>query len=199
MTEALVLTFIAKDRPGLIDRLSSAVAGAGGNWLESRMVRLAEQFAGIARVEVPKGKIEALRRVLDALKAEGFHITLEDAAGPPAAGPPASAGGPDSAAHAGGPDSAAHAGGGRIMALDLVGPDHPGIVREIAHCLAERGISIEEMDTDVRPAPMSGDALFYARARVRVPASADERELSQALRALGNTLMVDIALVPAGD
>ena len=175
MTQSLVVTFIARDRPGLIDRVSSAVAAAGGNWLESRMVRLAEQFAGIARVEMPKGDIAALRRALDALNAEGFHVTVEDAAGP-----------------------AAQA-GGRAMALDLVGPDHPGIVREIAHCLAQRGISIEEMDTDVRPAPMSGDMLFYAKARVRMPQAASERELSEALRALGNTLMVDVALVPAGD
>ncbi len=175
MTQSLVVTFIARDRPGLIDRVSSAVAAAGGNWLESRMVRLAEQFAGIARVEMPKGDIAALRRALDALKGEGFHVAVEDATG------------------------AAAAAAGRAMMLDLVGPDHPGIVREIAHCLAQRGISIEEMDTDVRPAPMSGEALFYAKARVRVPATADARELSEALRALGNTLMVDVALVPASE
>lgn len=179
MTQSLVITFIARDRPGLIDRISSTVAQAGGNWLESRMVRLAEQFAGIARIEMPKGDIAALRRALDALNAEGFHVTLEDAAAPAPATTKTDA--------------------GRIMTLDLVGPDHPGIVREIAHCLAERGISIEEMETDVRPAPMSGDALFYARARVRMPASADARELSAALRDLGNTLMVDVALAPAGD
>ena len=181
MTQSLVITFIARDRPGLIDRISSTVAQAGGNWLESRMVRLAEQFAGIARIEMPKGDIAALRKALDALNAEGFHVTLEDAAGPAAPAPKTGAG------------------AGQAMALDLVGPDHPGIVREIAHCLAERGIDIEEMETDVRPAPMSGDALFYARARVRMPANADARELSAALRDLGNTLMVDVALAPAGD
>lgn len=172
MTQSLVLTFIAKDRPGLVERVSSTVAAAGGNWLESRMVRLAEQFAGIARVEMPKGEIERLRRALAALNAEGFHITLEDAAG------------------------AAPASGGRVMMLDLVGPDHPGIIRDISHCLAERGISVEEMDTDVRPAPMSGDLLFYAKARVRVPKGIDPKALDEALRVLGNTLMVDIALAP---
>ena len=41
MARTLVLTFIAKDRPGLVDALSTAVAQAGGNWQDSRMAHLA--------------------------------------------------------------------------------------------------------------------------------------------------------------
>ena len=169
MTQTLVLTFIAKDRPGLVERLAEVVAAANGNWLESRMVRLAEKFVGVARVEAPKGKIPALRAALLALDKEGFHLTVENAAGGVAV-----------------PD--------RLLVLDLVGPDHPGIVRDISHCLAERGVSVEEMETDVRPAPMGGGFLFYAKARVRVPANLSERALSDTLHTLGNTLMVDISL-----
>ena len=49
----LVLTVIAKDQPGLVERLAQCVADHGGNWLESRMSRMAGQFAGILRVAVP--------------------------------------------------------------------------------------------------------------------------------------------------
>ena len=169
MTQTLVLTFIAKDRPGLVERLAQAVAEAGGNWLESRMVRLAEKFVGVARVEAPKGKIAALRDALLALGSEGFHLTVEETA-----------------------EGAAPK--DRPLVLDLVGPDHPGIVRDISHCLAARGVSVEEMETDIRAAPMGGGFLFYAKARVRVPAAVSERELSDALHTLGNTLMVDVSL-----
>ncbi|MEK7245094.1 MAG: ACT domain-containing protein [Pseudomonadota bacterium] len=169
MTKTLVLTFIAKDRPGLVERLAQAVAGQGGNWLESRMVRLAEKFVGVARVEAPKGKIAALRDALLALNAEGFHLTVEETA-----------------------EGAAPK--DRLLVLDLVGPDHPGIVRDISHCLAMRGVSVEEMETDIRAAPMGGGFLFYAKARVRVPPALSERELSDALHTLGNTLMVDVSL-----
>jgi glycine cleavage system regulatory protein len=167
--KTLVLTFIAKDRPGLVERLAQTVAEAGGNWLESRMVRLAEKFVGVARVETPKGSLPALRDALLALGSEGFHLTVEETA-----------------------EGAAPK--DRVLVLDLVGPDHPGIVRDISHCLAERGVSVEEMETDIRAAPMGGGFLFYAKARVRVPSALSERELSDALHTLGNTLMVDISL-----
>jgi glycine cleavage system regulatory protein len=50
------------------------------------------------------------------------------------------------------------------------------------------------METDIRPAPMGEGNLFYAKARVRVPAGVSGRELGDALHAIGHTLMVDITL-----
>lgn len=169
MAKTLVLTFIAEDRPGLVEKLSEAVTGQGGNWLESRMAHLAEKFAGIARVEIPGDRVSSFKDALKALEAEGFRLTVEEARGD---APP----------------------GGTVLTLDLVGPDHPGIVREISHCLAERGISVEEMETDIRQAPMGGGALFYAQARIRGPAGLNEQELRQALEGLTAALMVDITL-----
>ena len=49
----LVLTVIAPDQPGLVERVAQCIAAHGGNWLESRMSRMAGQFAGILRVAVP--------------------------------------------------------------------------------------------------------------------------------------------------
>ena len=77
----LTLTLIARDRPGLVGALSERVAAAGGNWLESRMARLAGQFAGILLVEVPDGSVDALLESLRGLEAEGLHITAERGAG----------------------------------------------------------------------------------------------------------------------
>ena len=169
MGKTLVLTFIAEDRPGLVEKLSKAVTEEGGNWLESRMAHLAEKFAGIARIEIPDDKVLSFKTALMALEAEGFRLTIEEATD-------------------GAPPS------GTVLTLDLVGPDHPGIVRDISHCLAERGVSVEEMETDIREAPMGGGTLFYAQARVRSPASLNEEELRQALEGLTAALMVDITL-----
>lgn len=133
------------------------------------MAHLAEKFAGIAMVEIPAGKIAALRKALTVLEDEGFHLTAEEAkAEALAAGP--------------------------LYNLDLVGPDHPGILHEITHCLAERGVSVEDMETDIRDAPMSGGVMFYAKAHVRLPQKQNARELQPALEALAGSLMVDIAL-----
>ena len=169
MTKTLVLTFMADDRPGLVEKLSEAVSAAGGNWLESRMARLARKFAGIARVEIPDADVAALKQALAGLEAEGFALGIEEA----------------------GAESAPT---GPVFNLDLVGPDHPGIVREISRCLAGHGVSVEEMETDVRQAPMGGGPHFHARARVRAPAALSEDALRDALEALADALMVDISL-----
>ena len=173
MATTLVLTFIANDRPGLVETLSETVAAEGGNWLESRMAHLAEKFAGVARVEVPPGKISSLKEALAALDAEGFHITVEEAAGGTAPG-------------------------GQAFSFDLVGPDQPGILRDITHCLAELGVSVEELATDIRDAPMGGGSLFYAEAQVSGPAGLSAVDLRSALEAIGDALLVDIALREAG-
>jgi glycine cleavage system regulatory protein len=169
MGKMLVLTFIAKDRPGLVEKLSEAVTEEGGNWLESRMAHLAEKFAGIARIEIPGDKISSLKHALTTLEAEGFRVTIEEATvGARPVGP--------------------------VFTLDLVGPDQPGIVRDISRCLAERGASVEEMETHIREAPMGGGKLFDVQARVRVPLSLSEEELRQALEELAGALIVDITL-----
>ena len=45
--ESLVVTVIGKDRPGLVESVSAVVEEHGGSWVESRMSRLAGEFAGI--------------------------------------------------------------------------------------------------------------------------------------------------------
>jgi glycine cleavage system regulatory protein len=173
MSETLVLTFIANDRPGLVGTLSETVAAEGGNWLESRMAHLAEKFAGVARVDVPADKVTSLKAALKALDAEGFHILVEEAA---------------DAASTGGP----------VFSLDLVGPDQPGILREITNCLAELGFSVEEMATDIQDAPMGGGSLFYAEAQIAGPANLSQDALRDALETIGDALMVDITLREQG-
>ena len=50
------------------------------------------------------------------------------------------------------------------------------------------------METRLQRAPMGGDMLFQATARVRVPASLSEDTLRDAVEALAGALMVDITL-----
>ena len=169
MPSTLVLIFIADDRPGLVEKLSEAVSGQGGNWLESRMSHLAGKFAGIARVEVPDGKTGSFRAALQALEAEGFHLTIEESA-------------------------AEAASAGSVLTLDLVGSDHPGIVHDISACLADRGVSVEEMETDIREAPMGGGTLFYARIKARAPLGLSDDDLRADLERLSAALMIDITL-----
>ena len=167
---SLTLTLIGRDRPGLVDALSERIAAVGGNWQESRMARLAGQFAGILLVEVPEAAVEELMRSLTGLAGQGLQVTAERGLGeaPTAARP--------------------------LLTLELVGADHPGIVHDIAHALAGRDINIEELETHLATGSFSGETMFRATARLRPPPGLDLAALREVLEGLANELMVDIEL-----
>ena len=148
----LVLTLLGPDRPGLVELVAGVIAAHGGNWLESRMSRLAGKFAGILRAELPPD-----RRAGGAGGAGGAGIARPQGD------------------RRGGAASASAGAGDRSMDLELVGLDRPGIVREISQLLAASGVNVEELVTNRTSAPMSGEMLFEARAHVRVPAGTRSR------------------------
>lgn len=82
---------------------------------------------------------------------------------------------------------------GERVRLQITGTDRPGIVRDVSRILAERGVNVEELESSVGSAPMSGEAMFVARARLLVPSEVELPALRAALEVLGNELMVDLA------
>jgi glycine cleavage system regulatory protein len=167
---SLVLTVLGEDRPGLVESLSQAVAAHEGNWLESRMARLAGKFAGILRANVPEANADALTNALRELESQGLRVVIErSTADEPARDY-------------------------RQFRLDLVGNDRMGIVRDITHVLAQRGINIDEIGTECTSTPMSGGMLFKATAWLRVPLDVTIADLQENLEELAHDLMVDITL-----
>ncbi len=170
MSVSIVFTFIGTDKPGMIRQLSEMVTDHGGNWLESRMNKLAGQFAGIVRVQVDAERAEALVDALTALSGQGLAVNVHTEPGEPAAETL------------------------RQVHLDLIGYDHPGIVQELSRELVRQGINICEMNTNLTSAPMTGEALFTATAEIQVPADTDLLQLNEILDRVANELAVDIAL-----
>src|SRR5688572_16093106 len=170
MQLSLVMTVIGRDRPGLVDSVAGIVADNGGNWLESRMSRLGGQFAGILRVQIPAAKEETLVRSLKQLETEGLTIVVHPA------GPP--------------PEESQ----GALTCLEIVGQDRPGIVHQISHALAARGVNVEELHTECNSAAMSGETLFKAAAKLKIPASCKLGELKRELEQIAEDLIVDVTL-----
>ena len=165
----LVMTIISPDRTGLVESVARAVADHGGNWLESRMCRLGGEFAGILRVEIPADKKSALVAALQTLQTSGLQIVVRD-------------------------DTAAAAAAGRQTSLEIVGADRPGIVREITRALARAGVNVEEFSSEVASAPMSGENLFKAQARLQLPERCDLAALKKDLEKIAADLLVDVSL-----
>lgn len=172
----LVLTLLGPDRPGIVELVAGVISAHGGNWLESRMSHLAGKFAGILRAELPADRVDAALKALSALETRGLKVTAEIAAR--SDGPPSE----------------------RRMEFELVGLDRPGIVREISQLLANNGVNVEDLTTNRSSAPMSGEMLFEARARVVVPPATDVARLRAELERLASDLVVEVKLtvLPAG-
>ncbi len=167
---SLVVTAIAKDRSGLVSLLSDRARGFGANWAGSRMASLAGQFAGMVHFEVPTENAEALAAALRGLESSGIRVVIEKSEAPLA---PA---------------------GRRVVTLELTGPDRPGIVRDLSHSLADRGVSIAELHTEIVNGATPSSQQFKIKALLVVPEALANDELQRALQALALEMSADIAL-----
>jgi glycine cleavage system regulatory protein len=82
---------------------------------------------------------------------------------------------------------------GRLAVLEIVGQDRPGIVRQLSHALAGQGVNVEELRTECVSAPMSGETLFKAHAKLNIPDSCNVGELRRHLEKIAGDLLVDLA------
>lgn len=170
MLTSVVLTVIGPDRPGLVDAIATAAAEHGANWLESRMARVAGQFAGVIHLHVEADRAEAVSAAMRGLSREGLTIT----------------------AHHAGED--AEAGDRATLRLELLGHDRTGIVREVTHALAAAGVNVVDLETSVGSAPMTGEIMFKAAAELTAPADTDLDALRDRLAAIADELHLDLSL-----
>ena len=167
MNKSLVITLVGPDQTGLVDALSAIVTDHNANWLESRMSSLAGQFAGILHVSVPEEKLDALSSAI--MKIDGLSVVIESAGELPVK------------------DST------HKIEIEVVGHDRPGIVQQVSHTIATLGINVEELETELMSAPMSGDILFKATALLGLPADTGTEQVYDKLSAIADDIMVTIS------
>jgi len=169
MDGVLVLTISGKDRAGLVEQLADVIAAHGGNWEHCRMAHLAGRFVGLLEVTVAGGKQQDL---------EGALRTISDLDVMIAAGTECSA-----------IETL------RQFDLEVVGSDHPGIVRDVFKALALAGVNVEELTTKAYSAPDTGAMLFEARARLACDAEIDREDIRSRLEHIAQDVMVDIQVL----
>ncbi len=174
MDTSFIITFIGDDRPGLVEELSSTISSHQGNWQESRLSQLAGKFAGLIRVSLPTDRGPDLELALKALSEKGLSVRVTAFEPAPAA-----------------------QGRLRDIRLSILGPDRPGIVREVSAALAARQINVIELESRVDSAPMSAELLFSATVEAQVDETSDLDELAEALDDIANQMLLDIQLEPA--
>jgi glycine cleavage system regulatory protein len=174
MKTKVILSAVGSDRPGLTQALAEALLGAGGNWLESHLSHLGGKYVGSVLVEVEQDRLPALTDAVGRIDASGLHVSIV------AAGEPV--------------DSA-----GYPLSIEVVGQDRPGIVREVTAVLSRLGANIEDFASSTQKSAWSGEPIFRAEARVRVPPEVSFEQVQSALEAISGEIMVDLTVTPGAD
>lgn len=172
MSAAFVVIMSGPDRPGLVSQLSDAAAELGASWMESRFLRLGGCFAGAAMIKVSDAEAEALAARLTALGEGALTISVtrahRDAAGALEEQPG--------------------------LAIEAVGPDRPGVVRDLSGAMAALGVSIDELATATEDASMAGGRVFEAVALLRLPDGVSAEDALGAARDAIPDFIVDEAV-----
>jgi glycine cleavage system regulatory protein len=167
---SLIVSIVGPDRHGIVSLLSDRAQRFGANWAASRMTRLAGEFGGTVHFEVPRENADALATALRGLESSGLQVVISRSDG---ASMPASL---------------------RGVELELVGEDRLGIVSSLTKILAEHGISIENIHTEIVRSGVSGKQTFRIGAHLLLPAALSIDDLRRELGSLAREMMLDIAL-----
>jgi glycine cleavage system transcriptional repressor len=176
MRKQLVLTASGRDRVGVVEEIAALILRYEGNVEASRMVRLGGDLAMLMFVTAPEDKIDGLRAALSEVHYARYdiHTRLSEVVEPE--------------------ETSAAA-----CAITVLGADHMGIIHQVSRYLADQGINIETMTTEVVAAPMSGTPLFTMSAMVKVPPQLDVDDLREALEFIGDDLGVDTKVFAQAD
>ncbi|MFP4376695.1 MAG: glycine cleavage system protein R [Spirochaetales bacterium] len=173
MSSQLVVTAVGSDRVGIVDDISQILLEFDCNIEESRMTLLGGEFAMMLLVS---GAEEAVGAVATALPECGERLGLDFFVKKTY--------------------EAATTGAGIPYQLDCVSLDTPGIVHVVTGLLRERGISIDDLETETTGAPFTGAPLFRMRVTCIIPKSVSVGKLRSELQEIAESHDLDISVQP---
>ncbi|MDX1353656.1 MAG: ACT domain-containing protein [Thiomicrorhabdus sp.] len=170
MNKSVVISVLGDDSPGLVKSLSKLIVAHQGEWVESRMASLSGKFAGILRVDLPSSEFEAFKNDLQNATDLGLSVIFEESLHPQAATE-------------------------NQFEIELIGQDQPGIIHRIASVMEQIHANVDELETEVIEASMSGEKLFKANIKLHIASDVHSSEIRTLLEELANELIVDIELL----
>jgi len=173
MRQLIVLSAIGTDRAGVVDDLSKVILDCGGNIEESRMTALGSEFAMLLLVSGNWHTLNKLETSLDKLaKKRDLTINIKKTS------------------------ERARAGEAIPYAVDVVSLDQPGIVFQLAHFFASRGIEIADMATRSYAAAHTGSPMFSVQMNVNVPGNVHLSQLRDEFLEMCDQLNLDGLIEP---
>jgi glycine cleavage system transcriptional repressor len=169
MKKYMILFSVGKDRPGIVDEVSSYLFERGANIEDSRMAALGGCFSIMTLFSCSSEQSETIKGELSHLKKLGLESSLYEA-NPTESKPEA----------------------GTLLKMDVRAMDHPGIVQRLVRILRLRDVNIKSLNTHVSEAPLSGAPLFSLDLEADVPAEESIDKLKAELTDLATEMNLDV-------
>jgi glycine cleavage system transcriptional repressor len=169
MSSHFILTALGQDRPGLVEGVSAYIFERGGNIADSRMINLRGQFAIMMLIGGSESSLKKIQTELGQLgKTTGLQANIAPAS-----------------------DSTGSTEAAMPYQLTATAMDQAGLVHRIAQLLREEKINIENMDTELKAAPITGSPMFEMKLVMSVPKSCPVGKLREKLSRLCDELNID--------
>lgn len=170
-TQYRILFVVAKDRPGIVDDVSSVLFAHGANILDSRMAIMGGRFSIVTLFSCDETRLQKVKQGLKALENQGFEISFHQA---------------DS------PDPARNASSFPLQ-MKVTSMDHPGIVRKVVAVLRRYHVNIQSMTTRSKRAPLSGSPIFQLALEGTIPSEPSINAVKRDLRDLALEMNLDLS------
>lgn len=161
-----IISFLSKDRPGIVDNLATIIKQNNGNWQTSNLRHMSGFFAGIVEVLVSEENAEKL--VNDIKNIDGLDVNV-------------------GVSHPSQYDD-------KTISLELTANDRPGIVGEISEVIHKQHGNLIKLASSQGSAPDFGQAIFKASAIIAINGEEKIDNLVVALEGISDDLMIDINL-----
>ena len=167
----MILLSVGKDRPGIVDNVSTFLFERGANIEDSRMAVMGGCFSIMTLFSSAPNDAKMIRRDLNTLEKMGLTAVLHDADDP----------------------AAGNAQAALPLTIDIRAMDHPGIVRKVVHLLHNHHVNILSLNTQVTRAPLSGADLFNLNIEAAVPPEKRIAGIKEELTALAFEMDLDLS------
>lgn len=166
----LVLTIIGPDKRGIVADVTETVYDHHASIEESRMARLGGEFAIIMLISLSAENKEVCLTALKKFEEQGLTVSIRET-------------------DLSRPEKFQ---GFVPYEVSVWGADQPGIIHAVAEYLTDQNIQVEDVETHVTKAPITGTPLFSMNAVVQAPPELTLPELREKLEDVGDELGVDI-------
>ena len=168
----LVVTIVGTDKRGLVAEVTETIAKGQANIIESSMMRLGGEFAMMMLLNVKAEQREECNRTLENFESQGMEVFVRET-----------------------DLSRVEKFQGFVpYEISVWGADHEGIIHAVSEHLTDAHIQLEDVETEVTKAPITGTPLFSMVAEVAAPPTLSLHQLRDKMDDLSDELGVDISV-----